>query len=141
MNANARTADTYLAQRVLGASPVQQAAMIMEAGQLWLGRALRAMEQGESPEAIRCLMRVSDVINEAFCRLNHKDGGELVQNLARIYNRWSSEVIAASRAKDQERLKIMSQQMGQLREAWGQLHDKQAMAFHPAPAHAGDLVV
>lgn len=141
MNAYARTADSYLAQRVLGASPVQQAAMIMEAGQLWLGRALRAMEQGEPTEAIRCLVRVTDVINEAFCRLNHQEGGELVENLARIYNRWSSEVMEASRTKDQQRLKIMSQQMGQLREAWGQLHDKQALAFHPATAQAGDLVV
>lgn len=128
MNTYAKSADQYLAQRVLGASPEQQAALLMEAGQLFLGKAIRAMEQKEPFEVARHLGQVAKIINEAVIRLNMEDGGELVQNLLKIYAWWTSELFEAGSSKDTARLRVLSHHMGQIREAWEQLHQKNLKA-------------
>ena len=132
MNNYAQSADQYLAQRVFGASPEQQAALLMEAGQLFLGKAIRAMEQKEPFEVARYLGQVAKIINEAVLRLNLEDGGELVQNLLKVYNWWTSELFEAGSSKDTARLRVLSHHMGQIRQAWEQLHQKQLIAS-PAP--------
>jgi flagellar protein FliS len=141
VNAYAQSADRYLAQRVLAAGPEQQAALLMEAGQLFLGKATKAINQNDPLEVRRCLLRVTDIINEAFCRLNHEAGGELVENLTRMYNWWSSEIMDASSARDTARLKGIASHMGEIRQAWEQLHEKQVSAFHRSEFHVGDQVV
>lgn len=124
MNAYAQSSDQYLAQRVLGASPEQQAALLMEAGQLFLGKAIRAMERKEHSEVARHLGQVAKIINEAVVRLNMEDGGEVVQNLMKIYAWWTSELFRAGGSKDTAILKAVSGHMGQIRQAWEQLHEK-----------------
>jgi flagellar secretion chaperone FliS len=124
MHNYAQSADQYLAQRVLGASPEQQAALLMEAGQLFLGKAIRAMEQNEPFEVARYLGQVAKIVNEAVLRLNLEDRSELVQNLVKIYNWWTSELFEAGSSRDTARLRVLSQHMGQIRQAWEQLHEK-----------------
>lgn len=130
MNAYAQTTDKYLVQRVMGASPEQQAALLMEAGQRFIGRAVRAMEQKDAMEVARCLGRVAEIINEAVIRLNVNDGGELVKNLLKIYAWWTEELFEAGSTKDTARLNVLSKHMGEIRMAWEQLHAKQ-VAAHP----------
>lgn len=141
MNQTSQPVDKYLVQRVMAASPVQQAALLMECGQRFLGKAVKAMEQKDHFEAGRCLGRVTEVINEATLRLNHEDGGELVQNLSKIYDWWTWEVFDASSTKDGSRLAAVSQHMGEIRQAWEQLHEKQARELHGADQRVGDRVV
>lgn len=124
MNTYAHSADQYLAQRVLGASPEQQAGLLMEAGQLFLGKATRAIEQRDYSQLARNLGQVAKIINEAVLRLNREDGGELVQNLLKIYAWWTSELFEVSSSKDAARLRALSHHMGQIRQAWEQLHEK-----------------
>ena len=128
MNPYAHSADQYLAQRVLGASPEQQAALLMEAGQLFLGKAIRAMEQRDYSQLARHLGQVAKIINEAVLRVNREDGGELVQNLLKIYAWWTSELFEASNTKDAAKLRVLSHHMGQIRQAWEQLHEKHVKA-------------
>ncbi len=126
MNTYARTADTYLAQRVLAASPEQQAALLMEVGQLFLGKAIRAMEQKDHRQTAKSLSKVTEVITEAVVRLNHEDGGELVDNLMRIYDWWTREIFDAGSTKDTAKLEMVSHHMGEIRQAWEQLHEKKS---------------
>ena len=128
MNSYAQSADNYLAQRVLGASPEQQAALLMEAGQLFLGKAIRAMEQKETAQVARYLGQVAKIVNEAVIRLNLEDGGEVVQNLMKIYSWWTSELFEAGSSRDTDRLRALSHHMGQIRQAWEQLHEKNLRA-------------
>jgi flagellar secretion chaperone FliS len=139
-NAYAKSADAYLSQRVLGASPEQQAALIMEAGQLHLGRAIHALSLNDAAGAARSFTRVSDVIAEATLRLNLKDGGELAQNLEKLYGWWAREILAANDAKELARLKVVMTAMGEIRQAWEQLHEKQVQSAKPSPS-ALDRVV
>jgi len=140
MNPYAQSAETYLAQRVLGANPEQQAALLMEAGQKYMGRAIKAIEQKDHAETGRCLTRVTDVITESALRLNYEDGGELVDNLAKVYTWWTSEIFEASKVKDVARLGIISNQMGEIRQAWEQLNEKQVRGVQAPEFQAGDQV-
>ena len=141
MNAYARSADAYLTQRVLGASPEQQAALIMEAGQLHLGKAIQALTQKDLPAATRSFIRVSEVIKEATLRLDLEEGGEAAHNLSKLYEWWSREIMAASYLRDTTRLAAVARGMGEIRQAWEQLHEKKASAVRISPFQAGDQVV
>jgi flagellar protein FliS len=141
MNAYAQSADTYLVQRVMGAGPEQQAALLMEAGQRFLGKAIKAMERKDFFDMARCLDRVAEIIAESAFRLNHDEGGELALNLLKIYDWWTSEILEASGNRDVARLRVISHHMGEIRQAWEQLHEKQVKSAQAAQFHLGDRVV
>lgn len=140
MNAYARSADAYLSQRILGTSPEQQAALIMEAGQLHLGRAIQALNQNDFSAATQSYIRVSEVIQEATLRLNREGGGELAQNLAKLYDWWMRVVMDASRTRDTNRLAAVAQGMGEVRQAWEECHRKKVGAEAAAAFQFGDRV-
>lgn len=141
MNAYAQSADAYLVQRVMGASPEQQAALLMEAGQRFLGKAVKAMEQKDPLGTARSLDRVAEIIVEAGFRLNREDGGELVENLLKVYDWWTREIIEASATKNAARLKAISHHMGEIRQAWEQFHEKQTKESRISEFKLADRVV
>ncbi|WLT31807.1 flagellar export chaperone FliS [Geothrix sp. PMB-07] len=126
MNAYAKSADAYLVQRIMGASPEQQAALIMEAGQLHMGRAIHAMGQNNMSAAFNSFIRVSEVIMEATVRLDLEEGGELAHNLKKLYDWWSWEIKVASKSRDRARLEAVARDMGEIRMAWEQYHTKKS---------------
>jgi flagellar protein FliS len=140
MNAYAKSADAYLTQRILGATPEQQAALIMEAGQLHLGRAIQALNRNDSSAATRSFIRVTEVIKEANLRLNLEDGGELATNLVKLYRWWMKEIMLASRAKDTKRLAAVAKSMGEIRQTWEQYHEKKAGTTRVSTFQLGDQV-
>jgi flagellar protein FliS len=140
MNAYARSADAYLSQRILGASPEQQAALIMEAGQLHLGKAIQALKQNDFAAATRSFIRVSEVIAEATLRLNLEDGADLAHNLKKLYDHWTAEIMAASKVQDAQRLAAVARGMGEIRQAWEQFHQKKAVDGRVATFKLGDQV-
>ena len=141
MNAYTRSADTYLTQRVLGASPEQQAALIMEAGQLHLGKAIQALVRNDMVTATGSFIRVSEVIMEATVRLNLEDGDEVAKNLKNLYDFWTREILFASKDRNTARLAAVAQGMGEIRQAWEQLHEQKAGATKLATFQLGDQVV
>lgn len=141
MNTYARTSGTYLAQRVMGASPEQQAALIMEAGQLHVGRAVQALAREDMAATVASLIRASEVIMEATLRLDVDGGGELVGNLLRLYDHWGNEMRIAGRTRDIPRLQAIARDMGEIRTAWEQLHEKKVREAPSGFAALGDRVV
>ena len=140
MNGYARSADAYLNQRILGASPEQQAALIMEAGQLHLGRAIQALARNDFDAATRSYIRVSEVIQEATIRLDLEQGGEAAQSLAKMYDWWTREIMAASRTKDSARLARVASSMGEIRQAWEEFHQKRVGASRVSTFQFADRV-
>jgi flagellar protein FliS len=140
MNAYAKSADAYLTQRIMGASPEQQAALIMEAGQLHLGRAIQALNRDDPSAATSSFIRVTEVIKEANLRLDLENGGELAQNLQKLYRWWMKEVMLASRAKDTNRLAMVARAMGDIRQTWEQYHEKKTGAARITTFQLGDQV-
>ena len=141
MNAYARSADTYLTQRILGADAEQQAALIMEAGQLHLGKAIQALSRNDMAAASRSFIRVSEVILEATVRLDLEGENEVAQNLKRLYEWWTQEIMSASGTRDTARLMAVAQGMGEIRQAWEQLHNSKAGATPLPGMQFGSQVV
>ena len=141
MNEYARSAQSYLAQRILTASPEQQAALIMEAGQRQLGKAIKAIADRNPVQAAQHYIRILDVLSEAALRLNQEDGGELAQNLGKLYDWWTLEIMEASRLQDDARLRAVADQMGEIRQAWEQLHEKKVTERGTLEFELGDRVV
>lgn len=121
-----KATDQYLLQRIQAASPEQMAALLLEGGQRFINLTLVAIEQKNLTEQARCTNRVADIILELKERLNHQDGGEVVENLDRIYDWWINEVFDGAQNGQLERLKRVSALMGEMKETWEELHRRKA---------------
>jgi flagellar protein FliS len=142
MNTYAKANDQYLTQRVIGASPEQLMAILLEGAQRFLAQAEQALAKRDFAAKAKAINRVTAIIEELTLRLNHEEGGELVGNLTRVYDWWGREIIAAGADLDSGRLERVSRQMADLRLAWEQSFQKRSMAGAIA-AHgisAGDMV-
>jgi flagellar protein FliS len=112
--------DAYLTQRVLNATPELQMALLMEAGQLFIGKAIKAINTKNYFEMANYLGRVNEILLECMVRLDYNSGIELVSNLYKLYEWWMSEVMEAGRLKDTSKLLMVSKYMGELRHSWEQ---------------------
>ena len=110
----------------------------MEAGQLHLGRAIQSLKQNDHVAATRSFLRVLEAIAEATIRLNLDQEVELAQNLKRLYEHWTLEVMAGSKTQDANRLAAVAQGMGEIRQAWEQFNASKTKTDGPAVAQFGD---
>jgi flagellar protein FliS len=140
MNAYAASAGAYLNQRILNASPEQQAALIMEAGQLHLGKAIQALARNDYSAATSSYIRVAEVIQEATVRLDLEGGGEAANNLAKLYEWWTRSIMLASREKNPARLATVARGMGVIRQAWEEHHQNKSKAARIVSLQIGDQV-
>jgi flagellar biosynthetic protein FliS len=113
----------------------------MEAGQLHLGRAIQALSQNDTAVAARSFIRVSEVIHEAGIRLDLEGGGLAAQNLRKLYDHWSQEIMAASHVRDTIRLEAVGRGMGEIRQAWEQLQEQKAKTGRVSTFQLGNQVV
>ena len=122
MTPYSRATDQYLAQKVMGASPEQLVAMLLEAGQRYLLKTVQAMGRRDCPGQAQATDRVFAILQELTLRLNREEGGELATNLLRTYEWWGRELMQANMKRQPERLDRISEQMGDLKQTWEQLH-------------------
>ncbi len=140
MQPYAKASGQYLAQRVLGASPQQLMALLLEGGQRFLAQAAQAIGRRDIAAKAQFANKALAVVEELTLRLNHEEGGELVGNLVRIHDWWTREILAASAAKDPARLDRVGRQMGELRQAWEQAELKRTGAQDGPALQVRDLV-
>lgn len=138
-----KAADQYLVQRVQGASPEQLVALLLEGGQRFLNLALQSMKARDLPNQARYVNRVADIIVGLKEMLNHEEGGELVENLIRIYDWWTDELFDGALKNQPERLQSIITHMSELRTTWEELHRRKAGTVQaPNPTTSlGDLSV
>lgn len=120
----ANASNQYLAQRVMGASPQQLMVILLEAAQRFLAQAGQAMARRDIAAKALNTNKALAIIEELTVRLNHEDGGELVEHLIQIHAWWTQEILAASTAMDAAKLDRVSRQMGEIRQAWEQAEAK-----------------
>lgn len=141
MNAYAKSADTYLAQRIQNASPEQLAALIMEAGVIHVGKAIRALNNRDLTAANSSYLRISECIMEATVLLDLEGGGEVARNLKELYDWWNAQLLLASKHNDVARLETILNGMNEIRQAWEQLHETKAGTAGQPSFQAGDQIV
>jgi flagellar protein FliS len=135
-NANSQ----YLAQRVLGASPVQLMGILLEGGQRFLAQGAAAIKRGDIAAKANSTNKALAIVAELTNSLNHEEGGELVQQLVELHNWWAREILGASTVKDPMRLERVSRQMGEIRQAWEQLDQKPEASVNTAALQVRELV-
>jgi flagellar biosynthetic protein FliS len=135
-NANSQ----YLVQRVLGASPQQLMAILLEGGQRFLTRGVEATKRGDIAGKAHFTNKALAIVEELTLRLNHQEGGELVNHLLGVHDWWTREILAASATKDAVRLERVSRQMGEIRQAWEQLDQKRGTSVDAAAFQVRDMV-
>jgi len=126
-----KAATHYLMQRIQGASPEQLVAMLLEGGQRFINLTIQAMKDHNLTEQAHYVGRAADIIFGLKERLNHDEGGELVDNLVRIYDWWMQELYEASQTDQPERLQRIIAQMGEFKVTWEQLHRQKATQDQP----------
>ena len=140
MTPYAKANDQYLVQRVMGASPEQLVALLLEGAQRFLTQAVQAIGRKDYAAKGQSLNKVSAILEELEVRLDLEQGGELAQNLFRVYDWWSHEVMEASASLDPSRLERVSAQMGDMRQSWEQSFQKRIGAAASSGFQVGTLV-
>lgn len=132
-----KAADHYLVQRIQGASPEQVAALLLEGGQRFLNLMIKAIQNRDLPNQAIYIGRISDILLGLKERLNLEDGGEVVENLIRLYDWWANELYEGSLGGEPERLRVLFNQMGELKETWEELHRRKSAGSQPAGSTDG----
>lgn len=140
MSHYAKANDQYLTQRVMGASPEQLVVLLLEGGQRFLLQATQAISKRDIATKAHAINRVTAIVEELAVGLNHEAGGELVDNLTRLYDWWAREVFEAGAAMDAARLDRVSRQMGDMKQSWDQAYQKRVGSSGGAGFQAGNLV-
>jgi flagellar biosynthetic protein FliS len=97
------------------------AILLLEGGQRFLVQLADAI-RGNDPRLMGHFVRkVCAILDELHRRLNHEQGGELVDNLIRLYGWWRHEIAEAVDTGNVERLNRVRTQMGDIRQAWEQV--------------------
>ena len=133
-------ADQYLAQKINGANPEQIVAMLLEGARRFTDQAVAAIQRRDVPSKAKSVNRVSAIIEELMVQLNHENGGEVVENLTRIYEWWLHELFEASRINQAERLRRVAAQMESIQRSWEELGTRRLTPTQAAFIRAEGLV-
>ena len=107
-------------------------------GQRFIHLTLKAMAEHDLVGQANYVGRAADIIFGLKERLNHDEGGELVDNLVRIYDWWTEELYDGSQKNQPERLQRIITQMGEFKTTWEQLH-RQKTTKDQAPKATGSI--
>ena len=139
----AAQSDTYLLQRINGATPEQLCILLLEGAQRFLRQAIQSTADRNVADKARYVNRVSAIIEELTVQLNMDEGSELVVNLTRIYDWWMHQLFEGSLHNRPETFEMIYAQMGSIRETWEELAARgsvsAARAQQPLSPQSGGL--
>lgn len=98
--------------------PEHMVVLLLEGGQRFLVKLEESLTSDEPGLKEHFSRKVLAIIEELHRRLNHEQGGELVDNLAKLYEWWRREILLAGAEGDAERLRRVHAQMGEVRQGW-----------------------
>jgi len=130
--------DSYLLQRIQGATPEQLCVLLLEGAQRFLLQAISATKNRNVADKARFVNRVSAIIEELTVQLNHDEENELVVNLTRIYEWWMNQLFEASRNNQHETMELLYTQIGSIKATWEELIHKQVAQPPTAPHGLGE---
>lgn len=102
----------------LEATPHQLICMLMDGALDRLVSAKGCIERGESVDKAALLHRVGEIIAELSCSLDHSVGGEVSQNLDRLYDYMMRRVLHANINNDVSAIEEVMKLLGNIRNAW-----------------------
>jgi flagellar protein FliS len=79
------TLGAYQTAQTLTADPPRLMLLLFDGASRFLGRALKALERGDQAQFAQSLSKAHAIIGELSDSLNRTAGGEIADNLARLY--------------------------------------------------------
>jgi flagellar protein FliS len=133
---------SYQSQQLNGASPALLVAMLIEKAIASLKEAVRAIEAKDIQARWTANNRASEIINHLWLTLDTKQGGEIAQNLDRLYRFMMSHLTKVDLKNDPKPAHDVIELLEPLLQSWRQLAARGEGAQRPpalaeAPEAAG----
>lgn len=92
--------------------------MLYDGAIKFLGQAADKVKQGDYYEAHTNLVKGKSIVAELMASLNLEQGGEIAENLQRLYSYMFNELIEANLQKDSRRIHHVVELLKELRQGW-----------------------
>lgn len=123
-------ADVGLETAVLNASPTRLITLLFTGARTAIAKAKIHMEAGQIPERGKAISHATRIVDEGLRQsLNLSAGGEVAENLDRLYNYIIRSLYLANYRADIEQLNIADRLLAELQTAWQQAADPQPQAM------------
>jgi flagellar protein FliS len=103
------------------ASPHRLILMLYDGALANLNRARQALDSGQKQQAHQYIQKAQDIVFELLACLNEEQGGEIAQNLKRLYLYVIEQLVRANIRKKSDMLTEAEDILRQLRGAWEQI--------------------
>lgn len=110
--------DRYLETAVETASPARLIVMLYDGAIRFINEALYAMHQRDYETQNARLQRAQKILAELISSLDFDKGGEIAENLFRLYTYMYNQLVEANINDDAARLEHVVGLLSEIREAW-----------------------
>lgn len=110
--------ERYLETAVETASPVRLIVMLYDGAIRFINEAIYAMRQRDYETQNNRLQRAQKILAELISSLDFEKGGEIAENLFRLYTYMYNQLVEANLQDSPERLEHVIGLLADLREAW-----------------------
>lgn len=110
--------DRYLETAVETASPARLIVMLYDGAIRFINEAIYAMQQRDYETQNARLQRAQKILAELISSLDFDKGGEIAENLFRLYTYMYNQLVEANINDDAARLEHVVGLMSEIREAW-----------------------
>lgn len=122
----------YRQTQVETANHIKMVVMLHDGAIRFLQQGLAAMESGETYQQCQHINKAIAIIDHLGNSLDRKQGGEIAENLARLFPYFHDRVTLGSIQKDPAPIREVIVHLRDLRSAWAQVAEGNAQ--HPQPA-------
>lgn len=132
-------ANQYQSYQIQNAPPEQLLILLYDGAIRFVRKAQTAIDQDNIEERNRMVNKVSAIVSELASTLDHEIGGQLADDLERLYMFMLRELTQANINSSKKKLKVVEELLVYLRSTWTQAIDmfnkqkKEGLAFTPAP--------
>jgi flagellar protein FliS len=110
--------DSYLENRILGASPLELVAILYQEASKSVREAIRQLETGDIRARSRAVTRAQLILMELVNSLDLEAGGFIARNLAELYDYMQRRLTEANAAQSRAQLEEVARLLGILEEGW-----------------------
>jgi flagellar protein FliS len=130
-----RAYGSYLKQEVEGASQGKLIVMMYDATVKFIRAGVKAIEEKDIQNAHNNIVRAENIIYELMSTINVEEGGDIAQNLLKLYDYMIEELIEANTKKSVEKLENVLRIINPVRSAWKDVLAKETSAKSEAREH------
>ncbi|MGA1845907.1 flagellar export chaperone FliS [Deferribacter abyssi] len=116
---------TYLKNEIEGATKGKLVLLLYDGAIKYMKMACKYIDEKNIPEAHSNIIKAENIIYELMSTLNMEAGGEIAENLLRLYDFMVYQLVMANKDKDKSKIESVIKLMFVLREGWKQIVEQE----------------